>query len=111
MTYPSPAFHTTVFAQSGAASRRLRVNISRRVYVNTLTTRLCVTPSTQPRGQAAPHDCQQKSDRPSTTKSAYERHLDEMPSPERGSKSARVEENNEEEERFFYAIKAHDEAA
>ena len=44
MTYPSPAFHTTVFAVNGA--RRFRVDISRRVNVNTLTSRLCVTPST-----------------------------------------------------------------
>ena len=44
MTYPSPAFHATVFALGGA--RRLRVDISRRVNVNMLTSRLCVTPST-----------------------------------------------------------------
>ena len=46
MTYPSPAFHTTVFALSGVVIWRLRVDISRRVNVNTLTSRLCVTPST-----------------------------------------------------------------
>ena len=44
MTYPSQAFHTTVFAMSGA--QILRVGISRHVNVNTLTSRLCVTPST-----------------------------------------------------------------
>ena len=44
MTYPSPAFHTIVFALSGA--RRFRVDISRRANVNTLTSRLYVTPST-----------------------------------------------------------------
>ena len=44
MTYPSPAFHTTVFAVNGA--RRFRVDISRRVNVNTLTSRLCVKPRT-----------------------------------------------------------------
>ena len=38
MTYPSPEFHTTVFAVNGA--RRFRVDISRRVNVNTLTSRL-----------------------------------------------------------------------
>ena len=46
MTYPSPTFHTTVFALSGVVIWRLRVDISRRVNVNTLTSRLCVTPST-----------------------------------------------------------------
>ena len=46
MTYPSPTFHTTVFALSGVVIWRLWVDISRRVNVNTLTSRLCVTPST-----------------------------------------------------------------
>ena len=46
MTYPSPVFHTIVFAPSG--SRRFRVDISRRANVNTLTSRLyftLITPS------------------------------------------------------------------
>ena len=46
MTYPSPTFHTTVFALSGVAGRIIWVDISRGVNVNTLTSRLCVTPST-----------------------------------------------------------------
>ena len=46
MTYPSPTFHTTVFALSGVVIWRFRVDISRSVNINTLTSRLCVTPST-----------------------------------------------------------------
>ena len=46
MTYPSPTFHTTVFALSGVVIWRFRVDISRCVNINTLTSRLCVTPST-----------------------------------------------------------------
>ena len=38
---------------------------------------------------------------PSKTKSAYERQPGEMPSPEKVRKSARVEENNEEEKIEF----------
>ena len=44
MTYPSLEFHATVFALGGA--RRLRVDISRSININTLTSRLCVTLST-----------------------------------------------------------------
>ena len=47
---------------------------------------------------------------PSKTKSAYERQPGEMPSPEKVRKSARVEENNEEEDQVFDAPNAQDEA-
>ena len=47
---------------------------------------------------------------PSKTKSAYERQPSEMPSPEKVRKSARVEENNEEEDQVFDAPYAQDEA-
>ena len=47
---------------------------------------------------------------PSKTKSAYERQRGEMPSPEKVRKSARVEENNEEEDQVFDAPNAQDEA-
>ena len=47
---------------------------------------------------------------PSKTKSAYERQPGEMPSPEKMPKSARVEENNEEEDQIFDAPNAQDEA-
>ena len=39
----------------------------------------------------------------SKTKSAYERQPSEMPSPEKVRKSARMEENNEEEDQVFDA--------
>ena len=51
-----------------------------------------------------------KRGRPSKTKSAYERHPGEKPSPEKVRKSARVEENNEEEDQVFDAPNAQDEA-
>ena len=51
-----------------------------------------------------------KRGRPSKTKSAYERQPGEMPSPEKVRKSARVEENNEEEDQVFDAPNAQDEA-
>lgn len=51
-----------------------------------------------------------KRGRPSKTKSAYERQPGEKPSPEKVRKSARVEENNEEEDHFFDAPNAQDEA-
>ena len=51
-----------------------------------------------------------KRGRPSKTKSAYERHPGEMPSPENVRKIARVEENNEEEDQVFDAPNAQDEA-
>ena len=44
------------------------------------------------------------------TLSAYECHPGEMPSPEKMCKSARVEENNEEEDQVFDAPNAQDEA-
>ena len=47
---------------------------------------------------------------PSKTKSAYERIPDEKPSPEKVRKSARVEENNEEEDQGFDAPNVQDEA-
>ena len=50
-----------------------------------------------------------KRGRPSKTKSAYERHPGEMPSPEKVRKSACVEENNEEEDQVFDAPNAQDE--
>ena len=49
-----------------------------------------------------------KRGRPSKTKRAYE--PGEMPSPEKVRKSARVEENNEEEDQVFDAPNAQDEA-
>ena len=51
-----------------------------------------------------------KSDRPSKTKRTYERHPGEMPVPEKVRKSARMEENNEEEDQVFDAPNAQDEA-
>ena len=52
-----------------------------------------------------------KRGRPSKTKSAYERQPGEKPSPEKVRKSARVEENNEEEkDQVFDAPNARDEA-
>ena len=47
---------------------------------------------------------------PSKTKRTYERQPGEMPSPEKVRKSARVEENNEEEDQVFDAPNAQDEA-
>ena len=47
---------------------------------------------------------------PSKTKRTYERQPGEMPVPEKVRKSARVEENNEEEDQVFDAPNAQDEA-
>ena len=63
-----------------------------------------------------PHDMQlrmtayRKRGRPSKAKSAKARQPGEMPSPEKVRKSARVEENNEEEDQVFDAPNAQDEA-
>ena len=99
MTYPSPTFHTTVFALSGVVIWRFRVDISRCVNINTLTSRLCVTPSTPSQRTCNFAWLPTKRGRPSKAKSAKARQPGEMPSPEKVRKSARVEENNEEEDR------------
>ena len=85
------------------------MDISRRVNVNTLTSRLCVTPSTPSHMTCSTARLPTES-RPSKTKSAYERQPGEMPSPEKVRKSARMEENNEEEDQVFDAPNAQDEA-
>ena len=51
-----------------------------------------------------------KRGRPSKAESAKARQPGEMPSPEKVRKSARVEENNEEEDQVFDAPNAQDEA-
>ena len=87
------------------------MDVSRRVNVNTLTSRLCVTPSTPSQMTCSTAWLPtKKRGLPSKTKSAYERQPGEMPSPEKVRKSARVEENNEEEDQVFDAPNAQDEA-
>ena len=96
-TYRSPAFHTAVYALNGGGKNRL--DISRLVHVNTFTPRQRSLLSTlsQRRCANTPSKSNAKRGRPPKRKRALEYQPGEMPSPEKVSKEARVEENDDED--------------
>ena len=96
-TYRSPAFHTAVYVMNGGGENRL--DISRFVNVNTFTPlqRFLLSIPSQRRCANTPSKSNAKRGRPPKRKRALEYQPGEMPSPEKVSKEAHVEENDDED--------------